>query len=244
MVEKELFYQEAKKQGLKAPNKWIKEQKEAVAARLGGMSNLEKAFKQRGIREKDYDKWLDRKYVIDELLQKEVDGPSAATDEEARQYYEKYKKNYFRPEARRISHILISVSPSASPEERAAARKKAEDILEKLRKGADFGDLAYNNSDDPYRVKSGDLGIVHKGQMDPDLEAKIFKLKAGQTSGIIETIYGYHIARVEEVLPGEQLPYEQVSEKLKKDLSEKKKAELREALVKRLKSQATIEIFD
>ena len=148
-----------------------------------------------------------------------------------------------RPEARKLTHILISVKPSANAEERKLRRVRAQEVIDKIKAGEDMSTVAWDYSDDPYRVKSGDYGLVHKGRLQPDLEKEVFQIEPGRLSEIVETIHGYHIFRVEEVKAPEQLSLDDVHKKLQKELSEKKEKQLREALTTKLKGEARIEKY-
>ena len=116
-------------------------------------------------------------------------------------------------------------------------------IIDKIKAGEDMSVVAWDYSEDPYRVKGGDMGLVHKGRLKPDLEKEVFQLEPGRLSGIIETIRGYHVVRVEEVRPPEQLSLEDVYKKVQKELTEKKEKQLREALITRLRGEARIEKY-
>ena len=87
------------------------------------------------------------------------------------------------------------------------------------------------------------MGLVHRGRLHPDLEEKVFKLEPGKLSGIIETIYGYHIVRVEEVKAAEQLDLKDVYDKIKMDLTKKNEEQIRQDLVTSLRAQARIEKY-
>jgi parvulin-like peptidyl-prolyl isomerase len=142
-----------------------------------------------------------------------------------------------------LFHILVKVPPEAQKSEKEKLRKKAEVLLQRLKKGEEFQKLAWDNSDDPSRVKGGDLGIVHRGRLEPDIEKSAFALKTGEMSGIVASIYGHHILKAGEKFPPEQLPFAEVKEKLKKEL-EQKEVEKRVAnLVKTLQENAAIERF-
>jgi len=244
MIEWELLYQEAKRRGLEVPKKWLKKQRQKTIERLGGVGIFKRALKQWGLTERAYRRYLEKKYLVKELLRLEVKEKATVSDQEALQHYEANRGSYFRPEARRLRHILISVSPNATAEERAQRRALAEEVLKKAREGADFAELAWNYSDDPYRVKGGDLGLVHKGRLEPELEEAAFRLEVGQISGVIQSIYGYHIVKVEGRTPPEQLPFEAVKEAIKRRLRQKKEKALREALLSRLKEGAQIEVYE
>ncbi|HKR62229.1 MAG TPA: SurA N-terminal domain-containing protein, partial [Thermoanaerobaculia bacterium] len=83
------------------------------------------------------------------------------TDEDLRRRYEASKSGFTQPAAAHVLHILIKSEPGATPEADAAARAKAESIVQQLRGGADFGALARVNSQDPSSSSNGgDMGFV------------------------------------------------------------------------------------
>ena len=91
----------------------------------------------------------------------------------------------------RVSHILITVG---SPDEEPAARAKAQSLLQQLRSGADFAQLARVHSGDPVSAAAGgDLGFFGRGRMMPEFEKAAFALKPGELSDLVVTPFGYHI---------------------------------------------------
>jgi peptidyl-prolyl cis-trans isomerase D len=91
----------------------------------------------------------------------------------------------------------------AKYEVRAAAKKKAEELLAQLRAAPEkFAELAKQNSQDPGSKDSGgDLGFFARGAMVKPFEEAVFKLKPGQLSGIVETDFGFHIIKLAGVKP-------------------------------------------
>ena len=242
MIDKELFYQEAVRKGLSAEDEIDVDIKKTIK-RLKGEKNYRAALKKAGLSEKQYKETLRKKHLVKKFIDEEVKDRAAASDKEIQNYYEKNKKKYFRPEARRIRNILIKVPPNASSKDRALKKQRAQEVIDKIKAGEDMSMVAWDYSDDPYRVKGGDYGLVHRGRLDPDLEKKVFKLEPGRLSGIIETRFGYHVVKVEEVKAPEQMSLEDVSEKIKKELTEKKEEQIREALIKNLRGKAKIEKY-
>ena len=106
------------------------------------------------------------------------------------------------PEQVRASHILIStkpIDPNADPNQaKAQAKDKAEELLKKVKDGADFAALAKENSDCPSNAQGGDLGLFPRGQMVKPFEDAAFALKVGEISDLVETQFGYHIIKVTE----------------------------------------------
>ncbi len=96
-----------------------------------------------------------------------------------------------------ISHILLTVKPS--PQAKKEAYQRAEAILQQIKNGADFAELAKKYSEDPgSAAKGGDLGFVKRGDLVKPFEEVAFNLKPGQVSGIVETQFGYHIIQLLE----------------------------------------------
>lgn len=242
LIRRELYYQEAKRLNIKAEKKEIKEGLETIKKRFRSKGQYKDALKQAGITEEDLKKDIERNILIRKFYQQEVLDKAKVTEEYLKEYYEKHREDFKRPEAVHIRHILIKVEPSASIEEKREKKKLAEDLLKRARAGEDFGELAYNYSADDWRVKGGDLGLIHRGRLLPELEEAAFKLKPGEISELIETIYGYHIIKLEEKVPPTQLSFEEIKDKIRKEIEEKRKKELEENLLKGLKERAMIEI--
>lgn len=243
MIENELFFQEAVNRKLKVEEKRIKHDREKVIKRVGSEEKYINTLKKAGLSDKEFQARLEKKYLIERMVTIEIKDKAGASEKEVKAHYEENKEKYMRPEARRLTHILLSVKPSATAEERKLKKEKAREVLEKIKSGEDMSLLAWDYSNGPYRVKGGDLGLVHRGRLEPEIEKEAFQLDSGQLSNIIETRYGYHIVRVEDVKAPEQLSLEMVSSKIKKELTEKNEARLRKALIEKLKAQARIEVF-
>jgi len=242
LIRRELYYQEAVRIGIKVSKSELKDGLENIKKRFKSKKEYQNALKQAGITEDDLKKDIERNLLINKFYQQEVLDISKVSDNELKEYYEKNKKDFLRPEAVRIRHILIKVEPTSTDEEKAKKKKEAGDILKRARQGEDFAELAYKYSADDWRVKGGDLGLIHRGRLLPELEEVAFKLKPGEISDLIETIYGYHIIKMEEKLPPTQLGFDEIKDKLRKELEEKRKKEREENLLKTLKEKARIEV--
>jgi peptidyl-prolyl cis-trans isomerase C len=158
---------------------------------------------------------MKNEYLARTYIQKEIIGKIKLTDKDYEAYYNAHKKEFENPEMVRARHILIAVKPNATEEEKKAALKKAEEILDKAKKGDDFAKLASEYSDDPgSKAKGGDLGFFTAGSMVGKFEQAAFTLKPGEISPVVETEFGYHIIKVEERKAAEQQPYESVKEQV------------------------------
>ena len=243
MVEKELFYQDAVKKGMKVDEGAIEAERDKTIKRLGGNKKYEAALKKADFTDELYRERLKKKHLVQHFITVEIEDKARPTDEEIKNYYQRNKKKFMRPEARKLTHILIAVQPEASAEERQLKKAKAQEVIDRINAGEEMSDVAWNHSMGPYRVKGGDMGLVHRGRLYPDLEKEVFQLEPGRLSGIIETIYGYHIVRVEEVKPAEQLDLDDVHDTIQKELTQKNEKQIRQDLAASLRAQARIEKY-
>jgi peptidyl-prolyl cis-trans isomerase C len=153
------------------------------------------------------------------------------SDAEIEKYYNDHLSDF---ESVRARHILISTQPPqpASPDAAKKgeqpkalsdeeARKKAEEVLAKVRKGEDFAALAKQYSDDPGSKDKGGEYTFKPGDFDPDFEKAAFALQPGQISDVVKTRFGYHIIQMEErksgTGPSDPKVRQQIVAKLKKD---------------------------
>lgn len=98
----------------------------------------------------------------------------------------------------RASHILIRPE-SDTPEAKAAAKTKAQDVLAQIKNGADFAQMAVQHGSDGTAARGGDLGWFPEGQMVPAFENAVFGFSGtGLLPNLVETDYGYHIVKVTE----------------------------------------------
>jgi len=107
-------------------------------------------------------------------------------------------------EERRARHILINFGA-----DKAEAKKRIEALAGKIAQGADFASLASSQSDDPgSKAQGGDLGWVRRGQMLEKFEQALYALATGEVSAPVETEFGWHLIKLEEVKQARTRPFE------------------------------------
>jgi len=126
------------------------------------------------------------------------------TQDDLTSYYRDHRDAYRVPEQVKVSHILIKTplpGPDGKVDEKGAveAQRRAEDLLNQIKGGAKFEDLAKKYSEDPGSAKEGgSLGWIGRGQTVPEFEKAAFSLPKGQISDLIKSSYGFHIIRVDD----------------------------------------------
>ncbi len=143
------------------------------------------------------------------------------SDDELRRAYQERLSEFQTQEERRASHILVTIASGATDEEKTASKEKADDIYQQLRQSPGrFAELARVHSGDPGSAEQGgDLGFFQRGFMVKEFEEVAFALNTGEISPPVQTQYGYHIIRVDEIKTIETTPFEQVREQLMSEIS-------------------------
>ena len=139
------------------------------------------------------------------------------SDAEVKTWYDGHQDRYQEPEERRASHILISSDGDAGKEK---AKTKAEDVLKEIQKTPSrFAELAKQHSQDPGSAqKGGDLGYFGRGMMVKPFEDAVFQQKEGETSGLVESDFGYHIIKVTGIRPAKLRPLAEVRSDIEGEL--------------------------
>jgi peptidyl-prolyl cis-trans isomerase D len=141
-------------------------------------------------------------------------------EQDLRTYYEQNAGRMAGQEERRASHILIAVPQNAPQAERDKAKAQAEELLASLKKSPEsFADLARKHSQDPgSAANGGDLEYFSRGAMTKAFEDATFALKRGETSGVVETEFGYHIIKVTDIKTPRQRSFEEMKPELEAEL--------------------------
>lgn len=239
LIENELIYQDAKGKVTVADADMEKEL-DKLKKRFGGEEKFNEELKKTGASLSVLKSELKRMLTIRAMLELKVVKPSAYSEEEAKAYYESNRDKYMEPEKMKLREIYIMVPSNATAAEKEEKRKKAVEVLEKIRAGGDFGLLAWDYSEDQYKFKSGELGYIHQGMLSPEVEKEVVKLKEKETTGIIDTIYGFYIFYLEGKEKAKQLDFSQVKDKLIKDNSSSREKKAKEQYLSELRSKAVI----
>jgi len=140
---------------------------------------------------------------------------TGVTPTEVQSYYNGNITQYQTPEQVRASHILLNTAGK----DEAAVRKQAEDILQQVKAGADFAELAKKYSEDEgSKPNGGDLDYFSRGRMVPEFEAAAFALEVGQVSDIVKSQFGFHIIKVIDKKPAVTRSLDEVRPQIEEQL--------------------------
>lgn len=165
-------------------------------------------------------------------------------------YYRDHEDQYRVPEQVNVRHILIK-TPTPGPDGKVdpnavkAAEKKAEDVLVQLRAGGNFAELAKKYSDDTASAANGgSLGWIQRGRTVPEFEKAAFSLKKGETSGLVQSAYGFHIIRVDDKEEAHLKSFDEVKPEIEPIVKELKSAGMADRLAGDVLTQARADGLD
>ena len=203
---------------------------ENVLAFLIDMKIVAKAAEDKKIQDNDDFKkrlaFTRNRLLMDSLLASE--GKAATTDEAMKKVYEEASKQISGEQEVRARHILVETED------------EAKGIVEELKKGADFAELAKKKSKDPGASDGGDLGFFTKEQMVPEFSAAAFALEPGKISDPVKSQFGWHVIKVEEKRNRKPPDFDQVKGQIETYVTRKAQAEY----VGKLREAAKVERFD
>jgi hypothetical protein len=173
-----------------------------------------------------------RAMVIEALLEEVLKGKGEVSEDEIQKYYKENEDRFTEPREIKIRHIVVNSEPVLK------------EVLTKLARGESFEKLASTYNVDKSREDGGDLGYIRRGQLAPSFaqfeEAAFSLRKKGEISEVVKTPFGYHLIQLAERRGTALRPFDQVKEKIRFFLQEKKRQDAYLEYVKETKSRAKI----
>jgi len=243
LVEEKLIDQEVKKSGLKVSAKEMDGTIEEIKRRNNmTQENFEQALAREGLNLETFRKQLEKQLLRSRLINLSLKIEPKVGEKELKDFYQKNTDRYRGIETYRPSHILFHVPKEATPEEVQEIRKKCQKVLEKIKKGEDFGEMAILYSEDASAKDRGDLGNFKRGELIPAFEKEALSLKVGEISGIVRTEFGFHIIKLLDRSGGEPPPFEEIKEKVRADCLENEMERAFKQFLTTLREKSVIEI--
>jgi peptidyl-prolyl cis-trans isomerase SurA len=244
LIEERLIDQEARKSGFKVSSKEVEGAVEDIKRRNAiNQEQLEKALAVEGLTFDAFKQEIEKKLVRTKLINFAIKVEPKAGEVELRDFYLKHSDRYRVNESYRPSHIMFLVPPEARPDQIRKIRRRCQEVLDRIQKGEEFGQLARLYSEDPSSAKDGgDLGYFKRGELVPSLEKEATRLQVGELSGVIRTDMGFHILKLLDRKGGTPPPFEEMREKVQADYYEKEMEKALQQLLTRLKEKSFIEI--
>jgi peptidyl-prolyl cis-trans isomerase C len=220
----------------------------SLLERAGSQEALERQMKALGMTMAELRSKITQENTAQAVLTRELG--VIVTDAETKQFYNDHPADFEQPEMVHVRHILLmTIDPVTraplSADQGQAKRKQIDDLLKRVRGGADFAALARQYSEDPgSKDNGGELPVFPRGQMVPEFEAAAFSLTSNQVSDVVTTAYGYHIIKLLDKTPAKKVDYATVVTRIKDFLAQQKIEKLAPAYMDKLKKAADVQILD
>jgi peptidyl-prolyl cis-trans isomerase C len=200
----------------------------AEAAKAEGIAN-EPAVKTRL-------KYAQTEYLAREYFRRHAAKAAPISEDELKAYYKDHISEFKPPEEIKARHILVKTE--------AQARK----LLDQIKSGADFAELAKKYSIDPAAAQGGRLQLPNgsdwlpKGTFEKGFEYALFKIPKGEVGGPVESQFGWHLLKVEDKRQPETPSFVQVRGLIKNKLQDQKYSELRKRLTEEAEKKIPVTI--
>jgi len=245
LIDQQLVMQEVERLNLVPSDTEVDSELEKIKQQLGSEAEYKKFLAANGFNEPKLKDMIKQQQAWAKLQEKITAQVPEPTEEEIKEYYEQNKEQFSQPEQRQVSHILIGTGDYSNGKNRSEADAKVQalQIVDKLKAGGDFAELARQYSDDPGSKDNG-------GQYPPfsrgsgfvkEFEDAAFGLEKGEyTVEPVRTQYGYHIIRLDDIIPAITISLAEVKDNISALLMEEAVAEEMDSYMKNLREKADI----
>ena len=202
---------------------------------------------------------IERTLLEDALIRLEIAPNVKLNDDSVKDFYNKNREKFSKPVLYRTRHILIATISAPKNLEDDLNRKKglrmaqminneaklkAEEVFRKIKSGGDFIQLAKEFSEDEAsKEDGGTLGDLHPDSTLPEIAAVMVKLNEEEISNIFQSPFGYHIVKLDEIIPSTLMPFEEAQSDILNILMKRKTQSLFKQYLIDLEHNAKIEIF-
>ena len=213
----------------------------------GSPASFERQLTAMGFSLPEFQAQILEKAICEEIVDRELKRTVKITEEQVKRYYDENTAKMQTPEMVRASHVLLATRDPVGGEEFSDAKKKEkreliEKLLERARKGEDFAALAKEFSEDPGSREKGGEYTFARGQMVPEFEKAAFALQTNQVSEVVTTQFGYHIVKLSQRIPPQQIELAKVGKEIQEMLARQEVQEkLLPEFLKKIKQDAKLE---
>ena len=239
MIDTRLLLQKAEELGV-APNvdDDVSAQIETMRKESGipSLEAMDQAMRRQGLSLAQMREKLRQRAIQERLLGIMVYSRITLLTPEIQEFYDQNREQYTEPEEVELSEILFLTEGK----EKDQVRARAEEVLDRLKAGDSFEELAKEHSEGPTASRGGSIGSFKRGSMQEVQETAVNKLKDGEYGGLIEADYGFQILKLLKRKPARQLDLETVRPHIQQQLYMKKAAPQLKKYVEGLREESFI----
>ncbi len=232
IINKKLLVQAAKDAGITVTNEDFEKLMDAYYIATGTNSTkLKENLATMGVDFEELKKDMMERMLISEYINKTINSNIKINESELRAYYSQHLEEFTMPPRVLLAHIIVNNS------------QLAEQLLDKLKQGANFSELARNYSQDSSAAQGGVLGWFSDEQLIPELSSVAFSLEPGSVSDVVKTNFGYHIVKVLNKTYATLLEFDQVKAQLEAYMTAEEQANKMLELIQQLRQDSDIKIL-
>jgi parvulin-like peptidyl-prolyl isomerase len=241
LIERQLILHEFETAGYNLPESIIDQQlDDYIKSKYNDRVTLTKTLQQEGITFEKFRRQYRDRFIVGAMREKNINKEIMISPHKIEAYYLDHKDDFKEEDKVKLRMIVLTNAPDADTTQ---TRKLAEEILQRLKDGASFADMATVYSQGSQQREHGDWGWIDKSVLRKELADAAFKLKPGEHSGVIETPNAFYIMLVEDRHASHVKDLSEVRDEIEKILLEKEHERLQKQWVDKLRKKTYIREF-
>ena len=243
LIDRQLIIQAFKKENYQIPDHYVEEQvHDIIRENFGGDRNtFIKTLEAQNFTLGEFKQMESERMIVQAMRSRNVKKQVTASPVEVEKYYKEHMEEFSAKQQVKLRMIMISAKADSGNS--ASQRAMAEEVLAKLKGGAEFDRMAQIYSEDGTRELGGDWGWIERKTLAAPLENVAFSLSPGKMSSIIEFSGNYYILKVEDKRGGNTRSLAEVRGEIEKKLIQQQAQALQERWLASLRSKAYIRTF-
>lgn len=205
-------------------------------------SIFEHELKNRKLTLDQYKKELKIDLLMQQVIDQEIEPKIKISEKDIQSFYEKNKEKFYMDKKARASVILVKAKRGNTKSEKSA-QEKIESILEKIKNGSTFNEMATKYSQDSLAPKGGDLGYFTKNQIFGAFSSRAFDMKVNEVSSVFKTGLGFHILKLTDLIEGKIMSLDRAKTRIEKILRKNKIGNATRNYVETLKQKSKIKMY-
>lgn len=241
LIERQVILHEFDTAGYNLPESIIDQQlDDYIKSKYGDRVTLTKTLQQEGITFEKFRQQFRDRFIVSAMREKNINKEIMISPHKVEAYYLDHKDDFKEEDKVKLRMIVLTNSPDADTTQ---IRKLAEEILQRLKDGASFADMATIYSQGSQQREHGDWGWIDKSVLRKELADVAFQLKPGERSGVVETPNAFYIMLVEDRHPAHVKDLSEVRDEIEKILLEKEHERLQKEWIDKLRKKTFIRTF-
>ncbi|CAI2717263.1 peptidylprolyl isomerase [Nitrospina watsonii] len=258
LIGQELLFQKSKEWGIAVDDKTVRAEAKKIRDQFPSEEMFQHTLRLQGLNAELLHASIEKQLVEESVVRAKIAPKVDVPEDTVKTFYEQNLEQFMQPPRWEFSHIFAAAVKQDAPEDPAMqerfhklqnmvetdARAKINKALAALKTGKAFEDVAGEYSEHEETAKNGGKwGTMARHEMPDEIYQAVSKLKPGETSGIVRSEYGFHILRLDNALPEEAMPLDQVKSDLLNHLLKEEVEKEKDKLVAGLRDDADIEVF-